>query len=49
MTLPKHQDGLGIYGARDNNIAMVNKLSYDLISDAKKFWVDIMKNKYLLK
>lgn len=47
MTTPQSFSGLGIRCARDNNIIMISKLSWDIINGATKLWVFILQSKYL--
>lgn len=47
VTDSKHNGGLSIRSARENNIAMMGKLCGDLVSKSEKLWVSILSAKYL--
>lgn len=47
VTLSKREGGLGIRNARDNNIAMLGKLSWHIIAGSDKLWVQMLTSKYL--
>lgn len=47
VTTPINLGGLGIRRARENNAALIGKLSWDVVSGKNKFWVDIRRSKYL--
>lgn len=41
MTSPEIKGGLNICSARNNNLAMLGKISWELIRDSDKLWIDI--------
>ncbi|KAL7214682.1 hypothetical protein ACSBR1_026965 [Camellia fascicularis] len=43
----KEDGGLGIRRARDNNLALLTKLSWKILCDEGGLWIDVLKAKYL--
>lgn len=43
----KSQGGLGIKKARDQNLALLTKLEWNLLSNKGDMWCDMLKAKYL--
>lgn len=44
---PRDKGGLGLRKAKDNNLPLLGKLAYHMIIAPSKFWVQVMRNKYL--
>lgn len=47
ITWPKDYGGLGIHETRPQNLALIAKLNWNLLSEEPSPWVHVLKAKYL--